>query len=336
MRFHLLLFLFASALLTSCTLDDESGPRVDLVGGTRFLSASRTVTTAANTSALADTFTTRVFAENRGDGAELDHLVIAVEYSPTPYPYIYPTTTAFRFDSIPKEPASIVYLDTVLTGKQRQSVAFQFTANTRTTSGREKWVFKAYDADGKSNERSFTLVLRNSDSIRVAAYHSYTVILPAPTTPYSRSSISLLSGLTLPPNALRRRPENQELIDLAYLPLINGDRALASPDDPELVRTSRLFNPTNWLSRRTTLVRSTDLDSSRFAGAVDTATFRALFRSGVTPTIRTRTNALRARGTGRVFAFQTSDVPARYGLIFIQSFLTAPTPAIKMQVRITK
>ncbi|MDF7812723.1 hypothetical protein [Hymenobacter sp. YC55] len=335
MRFHLLLFLCASALLTSCSLDDESGPRVDLVGGTRFLSASRTVTTAANTSALADTFTTRVFAEKRDDGAELDRLVITVEYSPSPFPFVYPST-AFNLDSLYKIKYPVVYLDTMLTGKQRQSIAFQFKANTRTTSGREKWIFDAYDADNNKNSRSFTLSLRNSDSLRAATYHNYTVILPAPTTPYARNSISLLSGLTLPPNALRRRIENQDLIDLAYLPLANGERALASPNDPELIRTNRLFNPTNWLSRRTTSMRSTDLDSARFASTADTAAFRSLFSSGVVPTISTRTNALRARGTGRVLAFRTSDSPARYGLIFIQSFLTAPTPAIKMQVRITK
>ena len=170
MRFYLLLFLFTSALLTSCSLDDESGPRIDVVGGSRFLSASRTVTTPANSVALADTFATRVFAERRDDGAELERMTIAVEYSPTPYPYVYPTTTAFNPDSIPRKPASIVYLDTVLTGPQRQSVAFQFRTNTRTTSGREKWVFTAFDADNKKKERSFTLVLRNSDSASVA-YH---------------------------------------------------------------------------------------------------------------------------------------------------------------------
>lgn len=336
MRFYLPLLLFASALLTSCSLDDESGPRIDLVGGSRFLSASRTTTTSANSVALADTFATRVFAERRADGAELNRMRIVVEYSPTPYPYAYPTTTAFNPDSIPKEPASIVYLDTVLTGPQRQSVAFQFRTNTRTTSGREKWVFTAYDADNKEKERSFTLVLRNSDSARIA-YHRYAVLLPAPTTSNSNSSIALLPGLTLPSTALRRHPENQELIDLAYLPLANGERALATPNDPELIRTNSLYNNTNWSKRRNTELRLANLDSVGFAGATTADVFQAAFTSGRVPVVATRSNALIARGTtDRVLAFRTGSSPAKYGLIFIQSFLTAPTPAIKMQVRIAK
>jgi hypothetical protein len=334
MRFYSLLLLFASALLTSCSLDDESGPRIDLVGGSRFLSASRTVTTSPNTAALADTFTTRVFAEKRGDGAELERLRITVEYTPSPDPFIYPTTV-FDPDSLPK--SSIVYLDTVLTRQQRQSVAFQFTANTRTTSGREKWIFTAFDADNKKKERSFTLVRRNSDSILVAAYHSYTVILPAPTTSYSRSSLALSSGLTFPPSALRRQPANQELIDLAYLPLANGDRALASPNDPELARISSVFNPTNWIKPSSTGLRIANLDSAGFVSANDAAAFENAFNSGRAPVVSTRTNALVARGSSdRVLAFQTGRSPAKYGLIFIQSFLTAPTPAIKLQVRIPK
>lgn len=335
MRLYLLLLLLASASLTSCSLDDESGPRIDLVGGSRFLSASRTVTTPTNTAAFADTFATRVFAERRDDGAELSHMRIVVEYSPTPNPYAYPTTTAFNPNDIPKAPASIVYLDTALTGPQRQSVAFQFRTNTRTTSGREKWVFTAFDADNKKKERSFTLVFRNSDSARVA-YHRYTVLLPAPTTPNSNSSIALLPGLTLPSTALRGRPENQALIDLAYLPLANGDRALATPNDPELKRSNSLYNTTNWSNRRNTLLRGTDLDSVRFAGITTSNDFRNTFNNGqVLPSI-TRTGALSARGTGRVLSFKTDGDSVKYGLIFIQSFLTAPTPAIKMQVRIMK
>lgn len=333
MRIYLLLLLAASTLLASCALDDGSGPRIDLVGGTRFLSAGRTITTTSGTTTVPDTFTTRVFAERRDDEAELNRLRIRVEYAPTPYPYIYPAV-GFNPDSIPKEPASIVYLDTLLTGVQRQSVAFQFTANTRTTSGREKWVFTAYDADNKAKERSFTQVLRNNDSASIA-YHRYTVLLPAPITQYSRSNLALLPGLTLPPNALRKRPENQQLIDLAYLPLANGERALASPTDELLIRTNALFRTDNWSMRRNTVLRGTDLDSAGFAGAVTREVFQTLFTNGQALANLTRTGALVARGTTRrVFAFKTAS--DKYGLIFIQSFPTVPTPGIKLQVRIMK
>jgi hypothetical protein len=279
-----------------------------------------------------DTFSTRIFAEKNDDEAELNRLRIEVNYTPPPNPFIYPAT---GYDPVEryKENTTLIYLDTVLTGKQRQSVAFQFTTNTRTTSGRERWTFTAFDAEGKQNSRSFQLKLRNIDS--TLTYHRYSVLLPAPTTRYSRSSLALLPGLTFPPNALRSRPENQALVDLAYLPLANGDRALASPNDEQLIRVNSLFSAGNWPSRRVTQLRRSTLDSAGFATSTTTEAFQQAFNGGVLPVVPTRTDPLVARGTTqRVFAFRTAD--EKYGLIFIQSFPTVPTAAIKMQVRIMK
>ena len=326
MRFYLFLLLLAPVLLASCNPDPDPGPRIDLVGSTRFLSASRTSTTPA------DTFTTRVFAETQKDTeTNLNRLRITVQYSPTRNPYVYPVTGGYDYKNIPSDAGALIYLDTVLAGAQQRSVAFQFTANTRTTSGRELWTFEAEDANGKLSRRSFQLTLRNPDSL--LTYHRYTLLLPAPTRPGSRSYLALLPGLALPSHAVRQNPENQALIDLAYLPLPNGARALASPNDPLLMRNNPLFRAGNWTNRVTQL-RATGLDSTSFSTTDTEAELRAAYSNGTLLPNPTRTNPLTTRGAGRVLAFQTAD--GKTGLIFIQSLPTAPTAAIRMQVRITK
>lgn len=320
MRLYLLLFLLGPVLLASCNPEPSAGPRVDLVGGIRFLSASRTSTTPA------DTFTTRVFADKRdGDDANISRLLVTVDYTPTPNPYVYPAA-GFNPNNIQPQKFSLVYLDSMVQGIQQQAVAFQFTANTRTTSGREVWTFRAYDTDGKSNARSYRLSLRNPDS--TLAYHRYNLLLPAPVTAGSRSHLSLLTGLTLPSVSMRQSPENQRLIDLVYLSLPNGGRALATPNDPTFAARS-----TFWTTRRATQLRTTGLDSAAFA-ASDTTAILSAFNQGAALGIPTRTGPLAARGPGRVLAFRTAD--RKTGLIFVQSFLTAPTPAIRLQVRVTK
>ncbi|UOG74695.1 hypothetical protein MTX78_21575 [Hymenobacter tibetensis] len=330
MRLYLFLLLLASALLTSCNPDPESGPRIDLVGGNRFLSFSRV------SSIPGDTFTTRVFVDTRdGTEAPLKRLSITVNYLPGLYPYAYPAV-GYNRDSIPKQPASIVFLDSLLTGPQAQAVAFQFRAGTRTTSGQEDWVFTAEDINGKKNSRSFRLTLRNNDSLRLA-YHSYTILLPAPLTPDSRSYLSLRSGLAFAPFALRQQPPNQALIDVAYLPLRDGGRALAALNDNLLGLNNSLLNAGNWLNRRVTELRSTSLDSTGFSRADTPELITRAFEAGIQTTPSTRTSALQIRGAAnRVIAFRTAAPNPKVGLIFIQSFPTAPLPAIRMQVRILK
>ncbi|MBO0360890.1 hypothetical protein J0X19_23220 [Hymenobacter sp. BT186] len=322
MRLYLLSFLLASALLASCNPEPSAGPRVALVGSSRFLSASRSSTVPG------DTFSTRVFADKYDpNDADLSRLLITVEYIRSRNPYVYPST-GFEANDVPNDAGQLIFLDSVLTGEQQQSVAVQFQAGTRTTSGREIWRFKADDVDGESNEGGFTLRLRNADSL--LTYHRYTTILPAPISYQSRSYISLLSGLALPSFSLRQHPENQSLIDLVYLPLPNGGRALATPQDPTFTNRS-----TFWTNRRATKLRATALDSAAFTAATTPAQLEAAF-AAPNGTLITSTGALPSRGAGRVFAFQTADSPAKTGLVFVQSIITVPTPAIRMQVRITK
>lgn len=322
MRPYLLFFTLGSVLLAACNPEPSAGPRVALVGSTRFLSASRSSITPG------DTFSTRVFADKYDpNDADLKRLLISVEYVRSRYPYPYPST-GFDPDDVPKETGRLIFLDSVLTGEQQQSVAFQFQAGTRTTSGREIWRFQADDIDGKSNDGGFTLTLRNTDSL--LTYHRYTTILPAPINYRSRSYISLLSGLALPSFSLRQHPENQDLIDLVYLTLPSGGRALATPNDATFKSQSAF-----WITRRATQLRTTTLDSAAFTATTTPAQLEAAFNA-VGGTVVTSTGALPSRGTGRVFAFRTADAPAKSGLIFVQSIITVPTPAIRMQVRITK
>jgi hypothetical protein len=322
MRPYLLFFTLGSALLAACNPEPSAGPRVALVGSSRFLSASRSSTTPG------DTFSTRVFADKYDpDDADLERLIISVEYIRSRNPYLYPST-GFDFDKVPEDTGRLIFLDSVLTGEQQQSVAFQFQAGTRTTTGKEKWRFQANDVDGESNEGGFTLVLRNADSL--LTYHRYTTILPAPINYRSRSYISLLSGLALPSFSLRQHPENQDLIDLVYLTLPSGGRALATPNDPVFKNRSAF-----WRTRRATQLRTTTLDSAAFTATTTPAQLEAAF-TAVSGNAVTSTAALPSRGTGRVFAFRTADSPAKTGLIFVQSLITVPTPAIRMQVRITK
>ena len=250
-----------------------------------------------------------------------------MEYIRSRNPYLYPST-GYDPDDVPEDIGRLIFLDTVLTGEQQQSIAFQFQAGTRTTSGREIWRFQANDVDGESNEGGFTLRLRNADSL--LTYHRYTTILPAPTNYRSRSYISLLPGLALPSFSLRQHPENQNLIDLVYLTLPNGGRALATPNNPTFKDRSAF-----WTNRRATKLRATTLDSAAFTAAADSAQLVSAFNAANVNLI-TSTGALPSRGAGRVFAFQTADAPAKTGLIFVQSIITVPTPAIRMQVRITK
>lgn len=312
MRFSpILLLLFA---LAACNPDPKPGPRLDLVGSTRFLSADRASTTPA------DTFTTRFYAEMRGrDAASLKALRVRVRYTPTRNPIDYPTP--YDADRAPQDPGPLTYLDSLLPAGQREA-AFQFTANTRTTSGVEQWVFEAEDTDGNVTQRTFRLRLRNADSTLV--YHRYTLRVSAPTGPGARSYVALLPGLALPPYALRNRPDNQALIDVAYVPLASNAPSLAVPTDP-------LAQLGNWANRRATQLRRTTLNEEAFNSADTAGELQAAFTNGTDFATATNTGPL---VRNQVVAFRTAD--NKTGLLFIQEFPTAPTAAILMRVRITK
>lgn len=326
MRLRLLPLLASPLLLVGCNPEPNPGPRIDLVGSTTpaFLSADRSSTTPA------DTFTTRVFAQARDtlSGPALTRLRITVDYSPYRNPYIYPTTTAFDPKLVPKETTSFVYLDSVLAPGKR-AVAFQYTAVTRSTSGRETWTFQVEDTEGASNKRSYRLTLRNTDSL--LTYHRYTLRLQAPRTRNSRSYLALSAGLALPAFALgASTAQNRDSIDVVYLPLGVGARGLAAPADPTVPLAA--WSPG---SKRATEFRRTAVGFTfnNFTEADTTPELLAAFNAGTAFAPSTRTGTLTK---GQVVAFRTAGEKPKVGLLYIEDFPTAPQAAILLQVRITK
>ncbi|MBC6700490.1 hypothetical protein [Hymenobacter sp. BT190] len=320
MRHRLLLFLASPLLLAGCNPEPNPGPRIDLVGSTspQLLSASRTSTVPA------DTFTTRVFAEARDtiSGPALTRLRITVDYVRNRNPYSYPVGIPFDPNQVPTETAPLVYLDSVLAPGKR-AIAFQYTAVARSTSGKETWNFQVEDTQGASNKRSYVLTLRNPDSL--LTYHRYTLRLQAPLTRGSRSYLALSAGLALPAFAVGpSTAANRDSIDVVYLPLAGGARALAAPADPALTLRS-------WTTRRRTEFRATTLDEAAFSATDSNAELLAAFAAGLPLTPSTNTGTL---VRGRTIAFRTAS--NKTGLIYIDDFPTAPRPAVQLRVRITK
>ncbi|WBA41299.1 hypothetical protein [Hymenobacter canadensis] len=318
MRHRLLPLLASPLLLAGCNPEPNPGPRIDLVGSTTppLLSASRSSTVPA------DTFTTRVFAESRDtvNGPALTRLRITVDYFRNRNPYIYPNP--FDPDRVPTEKEPLVYLDSLLPAGKRATV-FQYTGGTRSTSGKETWTFQVEDTEGASNQRSYLLTLRNVDSL--LTYHRYTLRLQAPLTRQSRSYLALSAGLALPAFALGpRTAQNRDSIDVVYLPLAAGARALAAPADPALTLS-------NWTTRRRTEFRTTTLDEAAFTAADSPPELLAAFAAGAPLTPSTNTGAL---VIGRTIAFRTAS--NKTGLIYVDAFPTAPRAAVQLRVRITK
>ncbi|WBO84262.1 hypothetical protein [Hymenobacter yonginensis] len=319
MRYRLFPLLASPLLLlAACNPEPNPGPRIDLVGSTTpaLLSASRT------SAVPADTFSTRVFAEARDtvNGPALTRLRITVEYFRNRNPYIYPSP--YNPDQVPTEDDPLVFLDSLLPAGKRAQV-FQYTAGTRSTSGQETWNFQVEDTEGASNQRSYVLTLRNPDSL--LTYHRYTMRLQAPLTRKSRSYLALSAGLALPAFALGpRTAQNRDSIDVVYLPLAAGARALAAPADPALTLRA-------WTTRRRTEFRRTTLNQAGFTAADSQAELVDAFATGTPLTPTTNTGVLTK---GQVVAFRT--ITNKTGLLYIEDFPTAPRPAVLLQVRITK
>ncbi|MCC2545870.1 hypothetical protein LJY25_05395 [Hymenobacter sp. BT175] len=244
-------FLFCllglAGLLTGCG-DPATGPRLDLVGSSRFISADRALTSPA------DTLTAKVYAEARDDNQQLRRLRITVGYN----------------DETP-----LVYLDSAL---NRRDALFLLSFGSRTTSGRETWRFEAEDTDGQKASRSFRVRLRNPDSTLV--YHRYTVRLQAPGTPYARPYLDLARGLAFPSYTVRTNAEAQQAVDLIYLPLAAGGPVLAAPADPQ--------SGLNWPGRRRTLLRVTSLSQSAFTNTDTSEELEAAYTSNLSsPVTRT-------------------------------------------------
>ena len=313
MRFpssSLLLLLGTAAIFTACEPALEPGPRVNFVGSSRFNPASRRITNDG------DTIAVRVYAEAE-DSAPLTRLLIQATYMPRARPITYFTGYSEN-DSLASR---LVYLDTLIANASE--FAFQSVQPARTTAGKETWQYTFTDANGNTGARSFYLRLGRTDS--AAAFLTYTVPLQDPGAFGRRSFLALREGLALPSFSLRRLPENQQLIDLVYVPgstTVNPGLAVATDAGLKLPWTGRA-----------TEIRPTPLLASALTNYSTTEAFANVYNQyqGTTFPVRTRTGALTK---GQVIAFRTPD--NRYGLLSVQDIITTGIRALVLEVRMSK
>jgi hypothetical protein len=310
MRFRPASLLLFPLFLTACEPSLQSGPRVEFVGSSRFNPSSRRLTVPGDTVAV------KVYAEAESDDAPLTHLVIRAEYQPTLLLIDYPVD--YNEEKAPK--SSLVYLDTLIADSTR--FAFQSVQPTRTSGGRETWQYAFTDTKSNTGARSFFLRLGRTDS--AAAYHSYTVPLQAPGAFGRRTFLALREGLTLPSFSLRRIPENQQLVDLVYVPPTGTATA------PSLATTTDAALKLPWTGRATQ-IRSTTLTSTDFTNATTAAQLTALFNQGTAFIPATRTGPLTK---GQIIAFKTPT--DKYGLLLINDIITTGIRSLVVQVRVTK
>ncbi|UOQ54270.1 hypothetical protein [Hymenobacter cellulosivorans] len=311
-RFSLFASVAAGLLASACAPDTTSSPNpyINFVGSTRYISASRASTTPG------DTLTSKLYAETKGD-IKLKRLLITVAYSPRKNPIVYPAS-GYNPNNF-AEP-ELVYLDSTLT--EQNALAYQFTFNTRTTSGNEQWKFEVFDTKQLSSSRSFRLTLRNNDSL--LDYHRYTVRLQERRNTTSRSFLALSSGLPLPGFTVRTNQQAQQLVDLIYVPTADGKPSLATLKDKAVQRDTTL-----WPTRRVTLLRRVaEPDRGSFATSITAQSFTSIYNRGVPIT---NTGALTK---DNLFAFLTAD--GKYGLLTVTEVRPTPTPTLNLQVRIAK
>ncbi|MGY2130889.1 hypothetical protein ACW9KT_01585 [Hymenobacter sp. HD11105] len=315
MRLSLFLMLLV-ALLAACTPDPGSGPRIDFIGTSRFVSSNLLVP------APGDTLATRIFADNRGstDAPLLQRLVITVKYEPLSLPFIYPSP----YDASKAPRDSLVYLDSLITTNK---FAYQFTFGARTTSGRETWRFEVTDAEGRTASRRFQLTTRKADSV-LAPYHEYIARLQAPLNARTLSFMDLDAGLLFPNTATRTNPIVQSRIDLLYLPGAGNTPILAIPND-NLFTINKILGVQAWPTRNNTLLKLTTLPPTSFTGATTEQALITAFNS--TPTIIPRSPTL---AVNQVYAFQT--VAGQTGLIIVEKLPTSDRPTVDLRVRVTK
>jgi hypothetical protein len=313
MRLSLFLLLLLS-LVAACTPDSGSGPRIDFIGTSRFVSNNRLVTTPG------DTLSTRLFADNRNSDVNLKQLRITVEYEPQARPFIY--DSPYDPSRAPRD--NIVYLDSAITTNK---FAYQFTFGARTTSGRETWRFEITDDEGRSSSRSFQLTTRKADSV-LAPYHEYIARLQAPVSARTLSFLDLDAGLLFPKTATRTNPDIQDRIDLLYLPAAGNPPILATPSD-NLFTINKILGVQAWSRRNATVLKLTTLVPTGFTGATTPQALTTAFNS--TPTTITRTQPLLLN---QVFAFQTAS--GQTGLLLVEKLPTSDRPTVDLRVRVTK
>ncbi|WP_460622276.1 hypothetical protein [Hymenobacter tenuis] len=303
----------------SCQPSLDSGPRVDFVSSTRFNASNRRLTTPGDTVAV------KIFGEAQESTAPLNRLVIKTIYRPRPRPFIYPPLYVERDTAT----FTLTYLDT--TFAKTSEFAFQSTQPARTTAGREEWTYTFTDTDSRAGVRSFFLRLGRNDS--AAVFHSYSVPLQAPAGVQDsgrvirRSFLALLEGLALPKFSVRAIPQNQQLIDVVYVPEVStGVPTLATTSDSQL--------NLKWNNPRATQLRHTSLTAAQFATISTLEAFTAAFTEAPAAPFTPRSTSTGPLAEGQVIAFLTPE--QKYGLILVRTIRTTGIRTMVLEVRVIK
>ena len=315
------LLLLPLVILAACDPALGPGPRIALVGSTRFLSANRLLTTPG------DTVTTKLYAST-AEQEPLTRVRISVTFTPQKEPLdrnaLQASNTLYR--NYPKDSVGLVYLDTMLSARAREFV-FQSTVGIRTTPGRETWTYEASDSENRTSRTSIVLALKPGNDDSALVYHRYTIRLQTPRDFDNRPYLALLSGLTFPRYSARMSQGVQQLVDLIYLPAANNGVVLASPADQRI--------PLDWATgnRRATQLRvpTAVLDLNAFNAADTPPELTAAFDTGTAFTDPLRTSVLTK---GQTIAFRTAD--QKSGLIYVDSFVLTPVPSVVLQVHVQK
>ena len=308
----LLLPVLAALLFSGCEPALQPGPRVEFVGSSRYNTSSRNLTSPG------DTVANKVYGH--ADGSPLTKLRITVTYEPVPEPLVY--TDFIDLTKLPN--STFTYLDSTLASVEE--LVFASVQPTRTTAGLETWRYEFTDQNDRTGVRSLRLRLLRADS--AAVFHSYTVTVQAPTDFGRRSFLALREGLVLPGFSLRDNlPENQQLIDLVYLPE-RGTAAptFATPPDDTLAL------PWPLRQRAATLIRSTTLTDTDFGTTSTAAALATAFNNG-TP-FGPRATSTGPLAEGQVLAFRTAE--EKYGLLLVKSIITTGIRSVVVQVRVSK
>ena len=318
MRF--LLVVVGMVLLAGCSR--VSGPlKLYFISSPRFTSGNRAGVLSG------DTLATSLYAVADSSASQPGNLTrfrAVVTYMPRRQPFAYPVLPG----SIVKPPndPEIVYLDTVLT---RKDFLFTPVFGARTTSGSENWTFTASDAAGNSSARSFILVVRYTDSLKL--YHDYTLKLRVPANRKSdRRFIDLKSGLALPAYSVVGQVPNSDLQKLTDLIVLPDGLGLVSPDSAGARLDARRW-PTG--NRSQTRFRLTTLLPADFTGAQDVNTIQNQFAGAGRASIRTL-------ALNQVYAFrvyQPDKTTAVYGLMLVKNLPNGTTTTgLQLEIRLAK
>ncbi|MGI4885926.1 MAG: hypothetical protein ACRYFR_13280 [Janthinobacterium lividum] len=333
------------ALAAACTKIAFS-PRLDFVGATRFISASRIVTTATVT---ADSLASKIYAQTAdlADGPSLTRLTIRLTSSPTRTPVLYPTPiSSYRATDTPTDPR-LVYLDSVLASGTKE-IAFTNLLTGRTASGVDLWEYAVTDATGSTASRAYRLTLRRTDSI-TAVVHSYRAYFGAvpvgqsgtPLTAAQNQAlayINLRQGLLLPhfavaytnPESVASRAANRALVDLVCTSQ-GPTLRLVSTKSGSLVTTGWGTNT------HSTALRATTLVANDFIALTTNALLSSTFASGTVANGDSLQTAPLVKGAViafRIAATATSD--QKYGALLIADLVRTPATIVTCQVLVQK